>query len=265
MSKLLKVGVIDINTNRPNYSSLEKTLSTLEKARKLDLDIVIGPEWGLMDNRSNYELPYSHEELKKLFYRLKNKTNGTEELVLAGTAVIYTKNRKIYNFLPVIYNGKVIFSTIKKTDGGTSFFNNGNYELIGRDYSIANTFEWKNLKIGIEICADSGTLYQEGKRDLDLQILVSSGIRTTNLALKRGGYLICSDGIPKGKKTYIIKTNENYDPASNVNLIDFRDLFKKRKIDYTFMRDYNKEMPFEFVMPYSRKQNLSVYHLFIDD
>ncbi len=265
MSKLLKVGIIDINTNRPHYSSLEKTLSILEKAKRFDLDVIIGPEWGLMDNRSGYELPYSHEELEKLFYRLKNATKETGELALAGTAVIYTKNKKIYNFLPVIYGGNVIFSTIKTTDGGTSFFNNGNYELIGRDYSMTNDFEWKNLKIGVEICADSGILYRKGKRNLDLQILVSSGIRTTNLAVKKGGYLICSDGVPKGKKIYVIKTNGNYDPDSNVDLADFRDLFKMRKTDYQVMDGNNKEMPFEFVTPYSKHQNLSVYHLLVDD
>ncbi|MCL4376458.1 hypothetical protein M1558_03130 [Candidatus Parvarchaeota archaeon] len=265
MSKLLKVGVIDINTNKPHYSSLEKTLNVLEKARQFDLDMIIGPEWGLMDNQVNFEAPYSYRELKKLFYRLKNATKGTDELAIAGTAVIYTKNRKMYNFLPVIYGGNVIFSTIKTTDGGTSFFNNGNYELIGRDYSIANDFEWKNLKIGIEICADSGTLRRQGKKDLDLQILVSSGIRITNLAVKKGGYLICSDGVPKGKKTYVIKTNENYNPDLNIDLADFIGLFKRREINYQLMNSNNKKMPFEFVSPYSKHQNLSVYRLLIDD
>ncbi len=265
MSKSLKVGVIDINTNKPKYSSLEKTLDVLEKARKFDLDIIVGPEWSLMDNRFSNEIPYSHEELKKLFGRLKNATNKTEELAVVGTAVIYTKNRKMYNFLPVIYDGNVIFSTIKTTDGGTSFFNNGNYELIGRDYSMTNDFEWKNLRIGVEICADSGSLYRQGKRNLDLQILVSSGIRITNLAVKKGGYLICSDGTPKGKKTYVIKTNENYDPSSNVDLVDFKDLFKKREIDYSEKGGYDKDIPFEFIKPHSRHQNLNIYQLIIDD
>lgn len=265
MSKSLKVGIIDINTNKPKYSSLEKTLDVLEKARKFDLDIIVGPEWSLMDNRFSNELPYSSKELEKIFCRLKNATNETKELTLAGTAVISTNNRKMYNFLPVIYDGKVIFSTIKMTDGGTSFFNNGNYEIIGRDYSMTNDFEWKKLKIGIEICADSGVLYRNGKRDLDLQILVSSGIRITNLAVKKGGYLICSDGIPKGKKTYVIKTNENYDPDSSVDLADFRGLFKRKEINYQAMESNNVEMPFEFVKPDSRHKNLSIYQLIIDD
>ena len=265
MSKLLKIGIIDINTNKPHYSSLEKTLNVLEKARQFDLDMVIGPEWSLMDNRFDWEIPYSYKELKELFYRLKNATKGTNELIIAGTAVVYTKNGKMYNFLPVIYNENVIFSTIKTNDGGTSFFNNGDYELIGRDYSIANDFKWKNLKIGIEICADAGTLYQQGKKDLDLQILVSSGVRTTDLAVKKGGYIICSDGVPKGKKTYVIKTNENYDPDLNINLADFRTLFKRREINYQAMCIKDKKMPFEFISPYSRHQNLNVYRLFTDD
>ncbi|MGC8533388.1 MAG: hypothetical protein ACP5MV_02025 [Candidatus Parvarchaeum sp.] len=264
MSKLLKVGIIDINTNKPRYSSLEKTLNVLEKAKKFDLDVIVGPEWSLMDNRFSNEIPYSYKELQKLFDRLKNATKETKELALAGTAVIYTKNRKMYNFLPAIYDGNIIFSTIKMTDGGTSFFNNGNYELIGGDYSITNDFKWKGLRLGIEICADSGSLYRQGKRNLDLQLLISSGIRITSLAVKKGGYLICSDGIPKGKKTYIIKTNENYDPNSNVDLADFAGLFKKRKIDSQEMGNYDKDMPFEFIKPYSTHQNLKIYQLVID-
>ncbi len=265
MSKLLTVGVIDINTNKPRYSSLEKTLDVLEKARQLDLDIIIGPEWSLMDNQSNLETAYSYKELEEVFYRLKNATKGTNELTIAGTAVIYTKNMKMYNFLPVIYDGNVIFSTIKASDGGTSFFNDGTYELIGRDYSIANDFEWKKLKIGLEICADSGTLYRQGKKGLDLQILVSSGIRVTNLAVKKGGYLICSDGVPKGRKTYVIRTNENYDPDLSIDLTDFISLFKKKDINYQVMKNNNKKMPFEFVSPHSRHRNLSVYRLIIND
>jgi hypothetical protein len=265
MTRMLKVGVIDINTNRPHYSSLEKTLSIIEKTKKLDLDIIVGPEWSLMDNRFDDEIPYSWAELEKLLYILKSTTKRTGELALAGTVVIYTRNGKMYNFLPAVYDGNVIFSTIKANDGGTSFFNNGNYELIGRDYSITNDFEWKNLKIGVEICADAGSLYRKGKRNLDLQMLISSGLRVTNLAVKKGGYLICSDGVPKGKKTYIIKTNENYNPDSNVDLEDFKDLFKKKKEDYKMMESLNKEMPFEFVPPYLRYKNLSVYHLPIED
>ena len=111
----------------------------------------------------------------------------------------------------------------------------------------------------------AGTLRRQGKKDLDLQILVSSGIRITNLAMKKGGYLICSDGVPKGKKTYVIKTNENYNPDLNIDLADFIGLFKRREINYQLTNSNNKKMPFEFVSPYSKHQNLSVYRLLIDD
>lgn len=261
MERLLKVGVININTYKPRYSSLEKTLSLIEKSKKLELDMIIGPEWSLMDNNSGDEIAYPYYELEKLLYKIKNI--ATEELILPGTAVISTKNMKMYNFLPVIYNKKVIFSTIKRKDGGTSFFNNGKFEIVGRDYLVKNEFNWKNIRIGVEICADSGTLYFNGTRNLDLQILVSSGVRITNLALKKGGYLICSDGLPKGRKTYVIKTNEKYDPNSDVDLTDFRKLFKKKESSYLANFKYDSEMPFDFIAPYSRHKNLDIYHLII--
>lgn len=259
MQRLLKVGIIDINTNHPRYSSLEKTLSVLENAKKFDLDVIIGPEWGLMNNQLEGEKPYSYSELDQLLGKLRALTISTKTLVLPGSAVIYTKKMKMYNFLPVLYNGKVIFSTIKVNDGGTSFFNNGQYELIGRDYSVNKKFMWNNLDIGVEICADSGSLYREGKRNLDLQILVSSGIRITNLAVKKEGYLICSDGCPNGRKTYILKTNQDYDKDSNTDLADFRSLFKTKKVDYA-ANDLKNKMPFEFILN-SRHKNLNIYRI----
>jgi hypothetical protein len=263
MQRLLKVGIIDINTNHPSYSSLEKTLSVLRNAKKFNLDIIVGPEWGLMNNNLIEEKPYSYKELDSLLNSLREITSQTKTLVLPGSAVIYTKNMKMYNFLPVLYNGKIIFSTIKSNDGGTSFFNTGQYELIGRDYSINKKFQWDNLEIGIEICADSGSLYREEKRNLDLQVLVSSGLRITNLAVKKEGYLVCSDGYPHGKKTYVLKTNKDYDPDSNTDLSDFRDLFKKKELDHKLTKEYKDKMPFEFISN-TRHKNLNVYQIEMD-
>ena len=38
-------------------------------------------------------------------------------------------------------------------------------KLYLKDYSMTNEFEWKNLRIGVEICADSGSLYRQGKTE----------------------------------------------------------------------------------------------------
>lgn len=256
MKKVLNIGILNINTNHPKYSSLEKTLSILGNAKYSDLDLIIGPEWGLMNNALNQEMPYSYVEFGRLLSVIRRMSTYSNALIVPGTAVIYTKGYKMYNILPVFYKGKTVFSTIKKTNGGTSFFDKGRFELIGEDYSINNTFVWDGLKIGIEICADSGMLYKQGKTDLDLQILSSSGIRTTELAVKKSGYLICSDGHPlSGRRLYIVRSR-NAPSEGRINLENYRGLFN-------FGPGYRSEekLPFEFVDPEEKHRNLNVYRI----
>ncbi len=255
MQKALRVGIININTNKPKYSSLEKTLKILENIDKEDLDIVVGPEWSLMSNQL-YEKPYSSKGLEQLLSKLKEISSYSNALMIPGTAVVRTKADKMYNLLPVFYHGKNIFATIKKADGGTSFFNNDGYELIGGDHTIENTFNWNGLKIGIEICADSKRLVKEGKTDLDIQILSSSGIRLTDLAINKNGYLICSDGYPsKGKKTYILKIKDRKKTdAGDIDLYEYQEAFQHK------IYPLDKNAPFEFVMPAKSGKNLNVYY-----
>lgn len=253
MRKVLNVGVININTVHPVYSSLEKTLGIIEKNKYSGLDILMGPEWGLMNNNVANERPHSPAEFKDILAKIKDASRYSNTLIIPGTAVIHTKENKMYNILPVFYKGQVIFSTIKKADGGTSFFENNKYELIGKDYQIRNTFHWGGMKIGIEICADSGTLYKQGENNLNIQILSSSGLRDTVLTLKKGGYLICADGNRSvGRKVYIIRKNTD---QRSVDLSMYIELLKSN--DYTA----SSGVPFEFLPVVKRHQNMNVYRI----
>lgn len=254
MSQLLRAGIININTNHPTYSSLEKTLSLIYENRN-KLDIIIGPEWGLMENNDLWnEYPLESSNFGKLIECIREISSDSDALIIPGTAVISTRAKMMYNILPVFYRGKIVFSTIKRNDGGTSFFGNDEYKLIGEDYLIEDTFMWKNLKIGIEICADSGTLYREGKRDLDIQILSSSGIRDTKLVVRQNGYLICSDGNPKaGLKNYIIKTKSAEYGINPINYINFFKSYCKQK---------NLKNPlFDLLGPSEKHKNIVIYKI----
>jgi hypothetical protein len=253
MGKILDVGILNINTNNPSYSSLEKTLAVLEKSKTLGLDLIIGPEWGLMNNNVD-EKPLNYKKFAKLLDYIKGISKQSDTLIMPGTAVISTKSKNMYNVMPVFYRGKVIFSTIKKADGGTSFFGNERYRLVGRNYSIENTFQWKGLNIGIEICADSGRLYYERKNELDIQILSSCGMRDTNLSIGDNKYLICSDGDHSpGINHYIIK-NLRAEPGKKPG--DYMDLYEPMKYLGNLYRHY-----FDFLQANKRYRNLEVYRI----
>ncbi len=251
MNKVLKAGIIKVNTNHPRYKSLEKTLSLIDKYYD-KLDLIIGPEWSLMNNDYK-EGPLNYKEFKKILDYIRNYSKFSNALIIPGTAVISTKNKRMYNISPVFYNGDVIFSTIKRADGGTSFFNiNEEYELLD-DCFIENSFKWGKLKIGIEICADSGSLFRNGKRDLNLQILLSNGIRDTDIAVKKGGYILCSDGNTRsGIRNYIIKNN--YD-KKGIKLNEYIDFFKPLK-NQNYINKY-----FEFVPIKEQHKNIDIYEL----
>jgi hypothetical protein len=254
MQRILNVGVLNINTANPGYSSLEKTLSIIEKNKYSGLDILVGPEWSLMNNNVENEKPYSPGKFRDTLAKIKDASRYSNTLIIPGTAVIHTKENKMYNILPVVYKGQIIFSTIKKADGGTSFFDiNNNYELIGEDYKIRNTFYWKGIKIGIEICADSGTLHEQGENNLNIQILSSSGVRNTTLAIKENGYLICADGNRSaGRKVYVIRKSTD---QSDVNVFTYMDLLKSN--GYTAISG----APFEFLPVEKKHQNMNVYRI----
>ncbi len=191
----LTVGIIKVNSQR--YLKHRPSIIAVKEAaavnRRLNLDIIIGPEWSLM-NREEEEGPYSPEELKRLIDYFKAETLGTKTLFIPGTAIVATRHNNIYNLLLAFSDGEIVYATLKNTNGGTDDFDADDaYNLIlGKGN---HEFKFRGYRIGVEICSDADSLYRLHTSGLDIQLLVSCGIRTTKLAVKKGGYLICADGL----------------------------------------------------------------------
>lgn len=185
--KSLKVGLIrtDIDDKRVDIGKLISGCLETE-----NLDILVAPEYSFFS-----DAPAAEREFEREVGGLAYKTRRKKTLLLPGTLLWYDEDDNMYNTLPVLENGHVIFSHDKKLDGGD--------ELIamkaGKRYASRDgkgIFEWRGLKLGVEICKDHGELKQDGESGLDLQILVSAG-RTLHedfLVLKPGGYAILCDG-----------------------------------------------------------------------
>ena len=99
----LSIGLIRINTEtyRDYRASIDAVKDSARINRKLNLDVIVGPEWSLMNRRADEE-PYSPEELKEVIDYFNEETRGTNTLFIPGTAVVRTRHGNIYNMLPMM-------------------------------------------------------------------------------------------------------------------------------------------------------------------
>ncbi len=235
------VGVISMNSVFSGSGNPYIIRRSIKKAKEMDLDLLIAPEWGLMSrysekfrmaprdakklipsdeqkliNPAYIRLPYSPREARSLISILEKDSKGSDMIIMPGSMMIYTDSKHMYNTMPVISNGNIVYSVIKNYDGGSKSFSPDKY--IGRkkamfklwpdsrnfnDFKKVSVFTQNGINFGVEVCADAGVLGKStGKDSLDIQVLISAGSRWTDLtALKKSGYVIFCDGDPY-KRTY---------------------------------------------------------------
>ena len=150
------------------------------------------------------KVPYSRREYTKLLDTLRERSLDSDLLIIPGTAMYYDHNLNLHNVAPILHDGKVLKSFHKLSDGGSSSFSlNGALKLYPdpyegsslEAYGINPNIYFRGLKVGVEICADSGILKNDYRiNDLDLQVLVSCGIVESLPATKPSGYISVADG-----------------------------------------------------------------------
>ncbi len=164
-------------------------LTQILQAANQGFDIVVAPEYSFLPKKG----PLNQEELNSLLEILKQSNQNA--LIIPGTFVWY-ENDSMYNTCYVVHKRQVIAEYHKIREGGESriaYIHN----LIPCFGSQTCYFEFRGLKIGIEICADFGSLIKAGFSDLDLAFLVSysnSNADLTFQSLKNGGYVVVNDG-----------------------------------------------------------------------
>jgi predicted amidohydrolase len=114
---------------------------------------VLSPREALDYWRDN--IPYSPREALKVIDALCDATKGSDMVVMPGTMMVYTQSDRLYNVMPVVSNGKLIYSVLKYVNGGSSDFALGGLKFeSGRERGAV--FEHGGIKFGVEICADRG-------------------------------------------------------------------------------------------------------------
>lgn len=189
----LKVGLMNAYSNYVlipgGNSQVNSYIDTVRDSLDSDLDILVGPEYIFAQGA-----PLTVEERDTLYKTLAESTEGHNTLVMPGSC-FWQENGVIRNTMPIFHNGKLIGHYDKMSDALESCVaeNNGLKYQRGQEPGL---FSFKGLDIGVEICADYGTLYKSGVSDLDLYILSSCGISLLpyNNATHENGYRMASNG-----------------------------------------------------------------------
>lgn len=183
----VEAGIVaaPINDNKPSEEKI--TLYLLEASKRHD--IIVGPEYLYWPG---YQ-PLEESELEGYISIFKEASEKT--LIIPGTFV-WKKEGRMFNRCYAFYNGRVIHQHDKTVNGGEDALAEL-HDLYWTGGSANEPFNWNNLKLGIEICAEVGTLAEQGERDLDFVVLVSAGeyeLRGSMDAVHKRGCGIVSDG-----------------------------------------------------------------------
>jgi len=188
-------GVACVRTFTTHYGSNMEEVhqSILYKISQNNADLLLAPEYSYRPRWPNCIL----EQPQKDAYvnEILDATVGKSMVVVPGT-FIWAKGRELYNTAYVISDGRIILEYHKMTySTGDRIIAEKNGITVKTGTEVG-TFELRGLNYGLEICSDSGILFVKGVRDLDIQILVSSGnvdIRMESVADE--GHGIINDGM----------------------------------------------------------------------
>ncbi len=193
----LKVGIMPNKTSGEGISSENMWCaynSILSACAQPQLHILVAPEYAFFPSSG----PLSASTVQKYLKSFKEASLDHGILLLPGT-FIWEKKGKLYNSCFAIYNGKIIYRYDKYHDGG-EFTIARKYGLTPKYGQKLGLFEWENLKLGLEICADSTLLFNHGIHDRDLLFFLSCGCYENSLkssmgALNSQGYGVMAEGL----------------------------------------------------------------------
>ncbi|MDP6627237.1 MAG: hypothetical protein QGG50_04990 [Methanopyri archaeon] len=190
-----------------DHERVERYTSLIDKYLDEDIDILVAPEYTFFSGR-----PFTTEEKDELISSMAERTRDRDLLLLPGT-YLWCDGQGLHNTLPLIYGGEVVREYDKKIDGGDQKIG----DRYWRDFvpgTESGVIPYKDLELGIEVCADHFTsngrggvsnpgqlLTEVGPDSLDLQLIVSCGmsIHDQALAVRENGYALLCDGKEWGR------------------------------------------------------------------
>ena len=127
---------------------------------------------------------------------LKAITAGSDILLIPGSIARLNEQGTTENTLLAVSDGETLIEYSKRYDGGDTIYANEKKLLWSKGIE-EGYFPWRDYSVGVEICADHGSLKDRDKcTDLDLQIVISCGMTLSwnSLAIHEGGLAFLCDG-----------------------------------------------------------------------
>ncbi len=190
----LQVGMLTAETLSFGSDTKSILASILEGCKRREHHIITAAEYSFFP----YSGPLYESEVQAYLGALKEASCWGDILIIPGTFV-WQKEGNLFNTCFALYQGEVIHQHHKMSDGGEVRIA-GHYGLTANFGTTKGLFDWEGLKLGIEICAESGLLGKFGIRNRDLLILTSCGLPASYFlkesmeAVRDFGYGIMVDG-----------------------------------------------------------------------
>jgi hypothetical protein len=159
-----------------------------ELTESRDYDLIVGPEYSFFPGN-----PLTNSEKNNYLERLAQLSEKTSTAIIPGTFVGDNNGNLINSAF--VFQGSEIYEYRKTVNGGEERFAKF-FSLRARFGTEKGVFELFGYDCGIEICADSRTLFEKiPASSLDLQFLLAcQGMTTKFDPLKHRGYGIRNDG-----------------------------------------------------------------------
>lgn len=172
-------------------------MAALRRALASGAELVVAPEWFFVLGRE----PRAFAEL---MHELQRLTAGSRALVIPGSIAMCDAKGRYRNVVVAFSEGRAVYSYAKRHNGGDQWVGLGLGATAWKPGERSSHFEWRGLRVALEICADHQhgaaliDMLRDSRASVDLQLVVSSGARVepTALIVAEGGAVVCVDGSP---------------------------------------------------------------------
>ena len=191
----------------------------IEMCKTVKGDIYAGPEYLFAPQK-----PYTEQQKNQILQRFKDISEG--KLIMPGTIAWTPDNQHWMNTLYAIADGEIIHQYSKETDSTDShFYKDFKYGTVKEQKNTKNVFDWRDLKIGTEICRDHGhgrlKKYMEKNaiNSVDMQVILANNgtLSKKQFGIRDSGLVMLVDGTDEQTITTLTNKQNNIIYKSDQN------------------------------------------------
>lgn len=156
MRRLLRLGLVQIESSKNKYKNFERAINIIEYYGKVEADIIVFPEYFMykLEDTSPEELYMVSEDLDGGFVRRYVEIAKEYSSIVIGTLFERTNTRpKVYNSVVMITPNEEVKIVYRKTHLFNAYgYRESDYMLPGT--SLSSIENVKNVRIAFSVCFD---------------------------------------------------------------------------------------------------------------